>query len=163
MRMYDNFEDYRKFVVVYCKARVKCIKCVRLLAWYIVEPHFDPNNWYSFFLEKPNGNIIVSIFDWYKTPIIKQYAELGVINQEPTVSEHNIELSENSTKELKILLKAIGTKHEWQIEPIYLDGIRKILHIEKSPPYIVKWNMKSNNQELNNFTDFCDKNLFTQL
>lgn len=161
--IHRSFDKYRDFVIEECKARVKCIEGTKLLAWHSVEPHFDANNYYLFFVEHANENVVVYVFDWNKTPIAKQYNELLLINQQPTIQEYKVELKPKRQKEFKELLSRIQTKQKWEVEPIYLDGIRKELYITKNPPYMVNWNMQSNNLELNDFTAFCEENLLKNI
>ena len=127
---------------------------------YIEDPHFDLHAFslVCFWLE---GEVKIKAVEWDKSRHLSQLQKMHLINGEPDLVIKPIFCSKTLTQSLLSLVQKMRSKHAtgWKKEGIWLDGIHREVEIYASTeePIYVKWNISSNNEELNEFSTLVEE------
>lgn len=152
----NNFTKYQQYAEDLVFKFSSELEEYELLAYYSEQQYLGKSNmeFWKFYIKKGNP-ILLYKFIWNYARELKQAAAVGgIINAQPLIAYTKVFLQPKDTKSISIQVQDIYAKTNWIKEPIYLDGISRKLKIKKKE---YRWNMASNNPELQHFHELIEK------
>ena len=127
------------------------------VANYYENPHFEGVITNFGFWLNSDSQLIVTYKCCKLSKSFQNFQQLGIIHFPPEIIQKTIIPPEGIAKHLLALIDTIHQKETWAREDIYLDGIHRELRINHADSsFLIKWNMKSNNIELNQFVELIE-------